>query len=113
MSSPLFEALTPYGLNRNYEQGYYLIDIPIVDQNLPIKLEGFNGTKEIGYVTIEKNQNNPPTILLHWLITRNVYNYTDLNDKTFYSYQDNNKQKIINTAIEKVKSNPDYSFLLK
>jgi len=113
MSKAIFQAQEPYGLDRTYESGYYLIDVPVVDLNLPNKLEGYNSTKEVGYVTIEKNKNNPPVIQIHWLISRNVYNYTDMNDRTFYEYQDNNQEKIKQVAIEKVKSNPEYSFLLR
>ncbi len=111
MSKAILQAQTPYGLGREKTIGYYLIDIPVIDLNLDSKLEGLNGTNEIAYVVVEKKQMSPVRIVVMWNLNRNVLNYTDLNDRTYYDYQDINEQKIKQIAIEKLKSDPEYSFL--
>ncbi len=111
MSKAIFQAQTPYGLGREKTIGYYLIDIPVVDLNLDSKLEGLNGTNEIAYVVVEKKQMSPVRIVVMWNLNRNVLKYTDLNDRTYYDYQDINESKIKQIAIEKLKSDPEYSFL--
>ena len=111
MNDAIFQAQTPYGLERFETIGYYLIDIPVVDLNLDSKLEGLNGTNEIAYVIVEKKQMSPVYIKVIWNLYRNVFNYKDLNDRTYYDYQDINESKIKQIAIEKLKSDPEYSFL--
>ncbi len=111
MSKAIFKALTPYGLDRKKTIGYYLIDIPVVDLNLDNKLEGLNGTNEIAFVTVEKKQTSPPKITVIWNLYRNIYNYTDISDKTYYEYQNINESKIKQIAIEKLKSDSEYSIL--
>ena len=111
MNKAIFQAQTPYGLGREKTIGYYLIDIPVVDLNLDSKLEGLNGTNEIAYVVVEKKQMSQARIVVMWNLNRNVLKYTDLNDRTYYDYQDINESKIKQIAIEKLKSDPEYSFL--
>lgn len=107
----IFQASTPYGLGREETIGYYLIDIPVVDLNLDNKLEGLNGTNEVAFVTVVKKDRESSIITVVWNLYKNMYNYTDLNDRTFYNYQQFNEPKIKQIAIEKLKEDPEYSFL--
>jgi hypothetical protein len=108
---PIFQASTPYGLGREKTIGYFLIDIPVVDLNLDSKLEGLNRTNEVAFVTVVKKERESAKINVVWNLNRNMYNYTDLNDRTYYDYQKINEPKIKQIAIEKLKEDPEYSFL--
>jgi hypothetical protein len=113
MIKAIFQAQTPYGLERDPKNfdGYRVIDVPVVDLNLDYKLEGLNGTNEVAFVTVEKKERASAKITVVWNLQRNMYNYTDLNDRTYYDYQQFNESKIKLVAIEKLKSDPEYSFL--
>ena len=111
MSKAIFQASTPYGLGREKTIGYYLVDIPVVDLDLDNKLEGLNGTNEVAFVTVVKKECESAKITVVWNLYRNMYNNTDPNDRTYYDYQEINEPKIKQIAIEKLKSDPEYSFL--
>lgn len=113
VGAPVFQAQTPYGLDRDPKNfnGSRVIDIPVVDLNLDNKLEGLNGTNEVAFVIVKKKNYSSAEITVVWNLNRNSANYTDPNDRTFYQYQNNNESKIKLIAIEKLGSDPEYSFL--
>ena len=106
-----FQAQTPYGLDRKAGIGYYLIDVPVVDLQLDNKLKGFRDTNEVAFVTFEKKDRMSVKITVVWNLQIRDPERTDKNDRTFHDYQEINESKIKQVAIEKLKSDPQYSFL--